>query len=397
MSRLGESIRDNLIVGEHYRTEEVILASGQNLKRGAVLGKVRYATPTTGTLAGTGNGTCTVVKPGRNMRVGSYTATASSVTATAATFSVASPSGLTLGSVTVGLGTNDYADFASDEISFRVTNGSTDFDATSVFTVAVTGYVPTSASVTGTGNGTMPQVEARSQAKRGAYLATCSVAATHGGTFSVTDPSGNVVGTAYTSKRSGTGTGALTEIKAGPRFKNTGAYLITCTAAATNGGTFSVTNPDGDVIGSFSLPGTSTGSATFWHEEISFKLTDATDFVLADVITLYWFESEHLAFVIWDGSTDFIVGDYFTATVAVAEEECKLVNRENVDGSQFPYAVLGDDCDASSAAKRSIGYISGSFDERSLAFGGNETVEDYRRDMVTIGIFPVATSKALVQ
>ena len=140
------------------------------------------------------------------------------------------------------------------------------------------------------------------------------------------------------------------------------------------------------------MPGTSTGSATFWHEQISFKLTDATDFAENDLITLYWYEGEQLAFVIWDGSTDFIVGDYFTMTVAVANEECKLVNRENVDGSQDPFAILADDVDATSAAKKSIAFLAGQFNERELYIGGNETVESYRDDLRLLGIYTKRSS-----
>lgn len=392
MSKLGSFIPDSLVINEDVMTDEVIIASGQTLSRGSVIGKVKYAVPTTGTLAGTGNGTCTLVKPGKSMRVGTYNISVTSLLATAAVFSVVSPSGLPLGSVVVGLGTADTAYFTSSEISFLITNSSTDFDATSVFTIAVTGIIPSTASVTGTGNGTMPQVEGRRLAKRGAYKATCSVAATNGGTFVLTDPDSNVIGSAYTSKYSGTGSGALTEIKAGPKFKNNGAYLIKCTATATNGGTFTVTDPDGTVIGTLVLPGTSTGSATFWHEQISFKIADATDFALNDLFTLYWFESDHLSFVIWDGSTDFIVGDYFTMTVALANEECKLVNRDNVDGSQYVHAILADDVDASSAAVKSIAYVAGQFDERSLYFGGNETIESYREEMRDIGLITKVTS-----
>jgi len=391
MSLLDTFIPDRLPVGGVVRTDETILKSGQNLKRGAVLGKVRFTCPTTGTLAGTGNGTCTLVKGKRNLKVGTYTISVTSLLATGAVFSVSDPDSLAIGSLIVGLGNADYADFANDQISFRITNQSADFDATSVFTIAVAGYIPATAAVTGTGNGTMPQVEPRRQTERGAYLATCSAAATNAYTFAVTDPSGNSLGSINASYRhngsgAATGTGALTEIKAGPLFKK-GSYLIKCTTAATNGGTFSVTDPDGTVIGSFSLPGTSTGVATFWHEQISFKLADATDFVENDEIVLNFFESDGIAFVIWQGATPFIVGDFFTMTCAIADEESVIVNADNTDGSAFPWAVLAEDTDASSAAKKAPVYISGQFNERALYFGGNDTIETHRDRLREIGIF----------
>jgi len=396
MSTLGQYYPDNLIVGGGPTpTVAVVLASGDNLKRGSVLGKVRYAVPTTGTVSGTGNGTMTIVKGGRRTKQGTYTATVTDVLATGAVvFSVTNPDGDYLGNCSVGPATSETVKFASEEICFLITNGSTDFVAADAFTVAVTSYVPTTATVTGTGNGTMPQIEIRREAVAGVYLATCDLAIANGGRFNVTNPAGDRVGYAYASKRAGTGDGTITEIKAGPRFNRAGPYLISCTVAATHGGTFSVTNPDGTVIGTVTLPGTTGTSATFWHEEISFKITDgATDFLTNFVATVYPFESEHLAFVIWDGSTDFIVTDYFSITVAITAGRVRLVNRENVDGSQYPYAVLADDCDASSAATRTVAYLKGEFDARALYFGGNETLEDYRKDLIEAGIIPVASSR----
>lgn len=391
MTLLGKAFADNLVIGGNPRTAAVRIASGQNLRRGAALGRVKYTCPTTGTLAGTGNGTLTLVKPGKNIKIGSYTVACIYAATHGGTFRVTDPDGNVLGTFAVTAGAGQVADFWSDQIAFRITDGSTDFDNTSVFTIAVAGIIPGSATVSGTGNGTMPQVEPRRNMKRGAYVITCTAAVANRGTFSVVDPDGNTIGTAYASKRAGTGTGALTEIKAGPRFVP-GDYLITCTAAATNGGTFSVTNPNGDVVGTFSLPGTSTGSATFWSDEISFKLTDATDFAQNDVITLNWFESDHIAFVIWDGSTDFIVTDSFTCTCALANEECKLLNKDNVDGSQIPYAILADDVDATSAAQSAIAYVSGTFNERQIYIGGQETVENSRDDFRGIGIYLESSS-----
>jgi hypothetical protein len=397
MTILGSALQDNLVVNNsECNTADVVIASGQNLKRGSLLGKVRYGVPVTGALAGTGNGTMTLVKGGPKTKIGTYTvAYIGAISTVAAVFSVTNPDGVVLGSVEVGLGNNEIAYFFSDEISFKLLNGTTDFSTDSVFTVAVTGVIPGTASVSGTGNGTMPQVEARRLMKRGAYVATCVTAATNGGVFNIVDPDGNTIGSINVSKRTGTGTGALTEIKAGPLFKANGAYKIKCTVAATNGGTFSVTDPDGNVVGTFSLPGSSTGSATFNSEHISFKLADATDFVQNDEITLYWFESDQIACVIWDGSTDFIVGDSFTCTAALANEECKLVNRDNTDGSQFAYAILADDVDATSAAAKAIAYLSGTFNERRVYIGGNETVENYRDELRVLGIYLATSSKAV--
>lgn len=80
----------------------------------------------------------------------------------------------------------------------------------------------------------------------------------------------------------GTGNGVMSTLKPGPDVQ-TGNYVLTCTAAAANAGTFSVVAPDGTVLPS------------------------------ATVAVAY--KSSHLDFLIADGANDFIVGDTFTIAV----------------------------------------------------------------------------------
>ena len=81
----------------------------------------------------------------------------------------------------------------------------------------------------------------------------------------------------------GTGNGVMSALFAGPEVE-LGSYVLTCTAAATDAGTFSVTTPSGDL-----LPAATVAVA---------------------------YRSRHINFIIADGSTDFIVGDAFTIVVA---------------------------------------------------------------------------------
>lgn len=81
----------------------------------------------------------------------------------------------------------------------------------------------------------------------------------------------------------GTGNGTVSAVFAGPEVQ-VGSYVATCTAAAANAGTFSVTCPDGKVLPS------------------------------ATVAVAY--TSRHINFTIADGSTDYIVGDSFTFVVS---------------------------------------------------------------------------------
>lgn len=379
---------DNLMVKGPFNGEPIQLTTG-NLKKGSVLGRILFAA--SAALAGTGNGTCTLIKMGKDFKYGAYTVAcvmAPLATVHQGIFQVTDPSGYILGNVMIPVGTGTSAGFSHPQISFLLTDGSTDFDATSVFTITVTDGVPTTSAVSGTGNGTMLQVEGHPDVIVGAYTVTCSTAITNGGKFTIADPNGTTIGYAYASKYAGTGNGTITEIKKGPLFKDNGPYIIACTVAATNGGTFSVTDPDGTLLGTVTITPGAGASATFWHNQISFKVTDgSTDFIVGDTFTLYWYENSHLGFVIWDGSTDFIVGDVFTITVTKAGRAVKLVNKESNDGSQWPAGILSEDVDASSAVAESAMYTMGTFNENALYFDGNETIEDYRLEMMDKHLF----------
>jgi len=77
----------------------------------------------------------------------------------------------------------------------------------------------------------------------------------------------------------GTGNGTVTGVYAGREVLE-GNYVVTCTAAATNGGTFSVTNPAGKA-----LPAATVGTA-YTSREINFTLNDgATDYIVGDAFT----------------------------------------------------------------------------------------------------------------
>lgn len=107
----------------------------------------------------------------------------------------------------------------------------------------------------------------------------------------------------------GTGNGALTF--ASPAVGTdvrSGRYILTCTAAAANGGTFSVQTPDGREIGPVAV-----GAA--FNKEIKFTIAD--------------------------GSTDFAVGDTFSVDVQVEPIDYEYVpwNPAGTDGSEKPRAI----------------------------------------------------------
>ena len=112
--------------------ERKTLASGQNLKAGAVVGAVLAGTATTG-FVGTGNGVITMdattpVKP--PSKVGAYTATLVTAAVNGGTFRVEDPDGYVLGDVAVG------ATF-DDDIKFVIADGVTDFVVGDRFTITV--------------------------------------------------------------------------------------------------------------------------------------------------------------------------------------------------------------------------------------------------------------------
>jgi hypothetical protein len=394
---IGRFRPDNLLVGGPFFTDNTVVQAGQKLPRGAVLSKVKFSCPTTGAAgANTGNGTVTLVRGGKNVKYGTYTILCLKVVASAyAEFRVIGPNSEVLGNCMVGVASTETGDFANDQIKLRITSGTTAFVANDSFTIAVTEGCPDTGTADGgnTGNGTLIQVEPRPSLKKGAYNVECTEAIANGGKFKVVDPDGVIVGYAYASKFIGTGNGTVTEIKAGPEFKNNGPYLIKCTTAVANGGVFTVFDPDGVSLGTVTITPGAGASAVFWHEQISFRITDgSTDTLVDSVFTLYFFENNHIAFVIWD-ATDFVVGDKFAITTTIAQGESKLVNKDNTDGSNIPEMILAEAVDATTVPKNAPVYIGGVFDERSLYFGGDDTIETHRLAMKENGIYTQRTIK----
>ena len=151
-----------------------------------------------------------------------------------------------------------------------------------------------------------------------------------------------------------TGNGTVTAVTLGAKAK-LGDYLVECIAAAANGGTFKVLDPDGQ------------------------RLDDAS------VGTAY--TSPQINFTVNDGSTDFAVGDAFVIPVVAGSLKAKIVNSAAVDGSQAPYGILAEAVDATSADKVGVAYLTGEFNEDALAFGGTDTADDHRAACRALSIF----------
>jgi hypothetical protein len=155
-----------------------------------------------------------------------------------------------------------------------------------------------------------------------------------------------------------TGNGTLT-MDAGTPVRSgakVGVYQVRFVAAATNNGTFRVTDPDGFVLGDVVMAG---GAGAFDND---------------------------VKFAVADGATDFVVGDGFDITVAAGSSKYKLSAAAGVDGSQVPAVILAEDCDASGGDKVTVAYFGGVFDENALTYGAGHTAASAREPLRDVGI-----------
>ena len=57
------------------------------------------------------------------------------------------------------------------------------------------------------------------------------------------------------------------------------------------------------------------------------------------------------------------------------------------DGSETPYGVMAEDCDASLADVECGVYVFGHFDSGELTFGGSSTIDDLKAAMRNVGLY----------
>jgi len=111
-----------------------------------------------------------------------------------------------------------------------------------------------------------------------------------------------------------TGNGTAGSVTLGSEAIN-GTYTLTCTAEATDAGTFSVVTPLGEA--------------------------------LDDLTVAVAYTSAHVNLTIADGAEDFDIGDIFTIDVIIGEYA--IHNPAESDGTETAKAILWDNVDASSA------------------------------------------------
>ncbi len=168
------------------------------------------------------------------------------------------------------------------------------------------------------------------------------------------------IGAATAAAKSGgnaANTGALTldattPILAGAKV---GVYAVRCITAASNGGTFRVSDPDGYVLGDVAV------GATFAND---------------------------IKFAIADGSQDFIVGEGFDITIAAGSGYLKPVNSANVDGSAVAECINAQEVVvAAGAESKAEVYTQGMFNGDHLVFGGSDTTATHVDRLRDLNIF----------
>lgn len=132
-----------------------------------------------------------------------------------------------------------------------------------------------------------------------------------------------------------------------------GTYAVRCIAAAANGGTFRVTDPDGEVLG---------------DTEVGAPFAD------------------HLRLSIADGGVDFIVGDGFDITISADAGKWVKSASATQDGSHIVRGVLLHDVDTTDGDSDGIIGRRGRCNGAALILGAGHTVASIDEDCLERGI-----------
>lgn len=282
-NRLGDILKFEAGVEKRFSRDNIVILSGQNPLIGAVLGKIGFSVPTTGTAgSNTGNGTMTGVSGGANVKVGTYTMTMIAAALFEQRISVedlAAAADIAARPVFV-------APFAGSIQSIGIlTEGSpAGIDDSNTVVIAIADAAANTI-LTKTFN-TANQPPSSDYADLGA------VSATH--------------------KWLNAGEKVTIAVTQGGSTSNMPAFSIQivfkANSESVNTGLFSVVTPSGG-----RLKDASVGSG---------------------------YTSDQINFTINDGSTDFAVGDSFTVAVAAGTGKYRPVNFSGTDGSENAAAVL---------------------------------------------------------
>lgn len=213
------------------------------------------------------------------------------------------------------------------------------------------------------GNGTMSGLSFGPDVQVGTYVLACTVEASNGGTFSVTAPDGTVlptatVGAAYKSSHIN-----FILNDGSSDFKTTARFNVVVTAGGTpaveggtgNGLMSAVSLGKNAQLGGYRVVCVAAESHGGEFDIIAPDGASLGRFVMGTTTgAAASYSSEHINFTLTD-NTDFIVGNYFNVIVAgYAAPEAVLWDPTAVNGSQLAWGILTDDCGAASAAQDAV-------------------------------------------
>jgi hypothetical protein len=169
---------------------------------------------------------------------------------------------------------------------------------------------------------------------------------------------------------SNTGNGTLTSFAlaaGGPQ--KIGDYIVKCVEAITNSGRFHVLDPDGILIGEFTIPAGAGNDYDFSGGGISFTVTD--------------------------DSTDFALDDFFTCPIEAGSGQAVACDHTATNGSEVPEGVLVEAVTTDgSSTQASLIYTDGTYQSAGLTFGGSSAYTDLRDAMRDKGMFIVVTNSS---
>ncbi len=139
----NEDRQDNrpLVIGLAYKSLKTILQDAVlAIAKGALLGEIRLGAVTVVGPTGTGNGTVTeqALAAGGPAIVGDYIATCVEAITNGGVFKLVDPNGVTIAQdITIVAGAGGVIVFTGAGITFKITDGSTDFEVGDLFTITV--------------------------------------------------------------------------------------------------------------------------------------------------------------------------------------------------------------------------------------------------------------------
>ena len=73
--------------------------------------------------------------------------------------------------------------------------------------------------------------------------------------------------------------------------------------------------------------------------------------------------------------------------MVTADGKCLAVDSALENGAEKPYAILAEPVDATDADAVGMAYLSGSFNQNALVFGGTDTVDTHRDALRDLSIY----------